>query len=629
MRKAIILISLIIFYFVSYAQEEWTLIHPYPTLNNLIDAHFVSEQEGWVVGTDGLIMYTEDGGNSWDIQHSDPDESIWSIFFIDDNEGWAVGWSSIYHTTNAGNTWEEQNRPPVLGDLTDVYFVNRDTGWIVGTYKIVLKTTDGGDNWTKIMNTLAGDKCFYSVSFTNELHGCAVGGQMTGVYDGFIMVTNDGGLAGHQAHLTQDGGETWDSIVYIGVTSSLVSFTSWGYNQGIAVGYAGSICKTLDGGNTWENLNSGMSSTIRQIGFFNSFDGFAIIGYYQTGSLIRSTDGGYTWHNDTLIDNGPFYKMWMSGSSCYLLNKSSQMMKTTNGGEDWELIDVPTITPYYNDLQFVNENTAYMCSSEGILVKTNDGGVTWLNKSLVDEYDLRSLFFINENKGWLIDYNGKTILRTTTGGDDWTFTTLGDVYIYQPESIFFINEDEGFVTTDEGVIFKTINGGDTWEEFYTFPTGSYSKIYFVSETEGWYKSGYGIYHTYDGGISWVNGQSFSNTALRSLFFLNNDKGWLGGGRGLVATYNSTVDINEFSHDFASVSVFPNPAHEDVIVNLHDESDQINDIKVFNIQGQWVLHISNLSETNSFKFNVSGLISGAYILHLTTPNRQYLVKFIKQ
>jgi len=697
MKNLAVLFFLILTFSISNAQEEWSLIHPYPTLNNLIDSHFISEQKGWVVGTDGLIMFTEDGGETWDIQHSNDDESFWSIFFIDDNEGWVVGWSSIYHTTNSGETWEYQNHPSVLGDLTDVFFTNHDTGWIVGTYKIILKTTDGGENWTKIMNTLTGDNCFYSVSFTDELHGCAVGGKMSNSDLGFIMITNDGGLtwnettplacnklnniffsdsvtawtcgyngelrktldggntwinksflynsfddihffddnhglllvSGYKVQLTQDGGETWDSTVYINGTSSQRSFSSFGDNQGITVGFHGSICKTLDRGNSWENLNDGISSTIYQMGFFNSLNGLAITGYWGDGDLIRTNDGGYNWYNDTLIENGPFYRLRIYGTSCYLLNSSSQMMKTTNCGEEWELLDVPDLTDFYFDLQFVNENTAYMCSSEGIIVKTNNGGITWIDKSISDEYNLNSLFFINENKGWFIDYTGKTILRTTTGGDDWTFTTLGDVYIFQPESIFFISENEGFATTGEGVIFKTIDGGDTWEEFYVFGTGMYSKIYFLNENEGWYKSNAGIYHTYDGGISWINGQSFSYTSMKGLFFLNDNQGWLCGGDGLVASYNSTVGINEFNENTVSVFVFPNPAHDDIEIKLHDKSDKINDIKLFNIQGQQLRHFANLSEINSFKFDISSLISGAYILHLSTEKRQNLVKFIVQ
>ena len=66
-------------------------------------------------------MYTDDGGDTWDIQHSNPQELFWSVFFIDDSEGWAVGWSSIYHTIDKGGTWERQQCPSMFGDLIEQY----------------------------------------------------------------------------------------------------------------------------------------------------------------------------------------------------------------------------------------------------------------------------------------------------------------------------------------------------------------------------------------------------------------------------------------------------------------------------------------------------------------------------
>ena len=117
MKKNAILISLIFFFSISNAQDEWTLLHPIPTINDLIDVHFVSDQKGWAVGTEGTILFTENGGTDWETQHSNPDEAFWSVFFIDEMEGWTVGWSKIYHTTDAGATWEQQDRPNVLGDL--------------------------------------------------------------------------------------------------------------------------------------------------------------------------------------------------------------------------------------------------------------------------------------------------------------------------------------------------------------------------------------------------------------------------------------------------------------------------------------------------------------------------------
>lgn len=114
-----------------------------------------------------------------------------------------------------------------------------------------------------------------------------------------------------------------------------------------------------------------------------------------------------------------------------------------------------------------------------------------------------------------------------------------------------------------------------------------------------------------------------------MYFLNNVMGWLCGLNGLVATYNSTVDINEVNDNAASASVFPNPAHNVIEVRLFDLTDKIIDIKVFNLQGKRIKYFPNLSEINSFKFYVSDLNKGTYIIHITSTNSKNLIKFIVQ
>jgi len=696
MKKVILLISIITLSFTSFAQDEWTLIHPYPTLSSLMGVHFISDQEGWVVGSDGLIMHTNDGCETWDIQHKNFDESFWSIFFIDDSEGWAVGWSNIYHTTNKGETWEKQTRPDVVGDLTDVYFVNPDTGWIVGTYKIVLKTTDGGDNWTEIMNNPGGGLSFWDVSFTDELNGCAVGGKIDNLYKAFVMVTSDGGLTWtdtsptgynrlnavefldsntgwacginrtllkttdggiswvnktenyfwstfHDIHffddstgllvgdgmvrLTFDAGHTWDSIVHFSDDSYMHAFSGWG-DGGVAVGWAGAISSTFDGGSSWENYKSNITTPFLDIGFLSSNRGYAISGYTNSKNLISSVDGGSSWIVDTIVENGPFYKMQVSGQCIYLLNSSSQLMKTTNAGADWQLLDVPSETSIYSDLNFVNENTGYLCSYEGILFKTNNGGLAWENHSLDPNFELSDMFFLNENLGWMLDRSARLVFRTTNGGNNWESGFVGDEYQNLPQSVFFINENEGFVTTSDGIIFKSTDGGETWEEFYYFSNGINSEIYFINETEGWYKSNTKVYHTFDGGSSWINEQEL-DAGLNCMFFFNNEQGWIGGGDGLVAFTSFTVNTNEFGEVKTSVTVFPNPAKDDIEIELYDNSDKINDIKIFSIQGKQVMHLENILKPNALNINISELIGGTYIICITSDKGENLVKFIVQ
>jgi len=249
--------------------------------------------------------------------------------------------------------------------------------------------------------------------------------------------------------------------------------------------------------------------------------------------------------------------------------------------------------------------------------------------SLSEDYNLTDLYFISESTGWLIDVAEKTILKTTNGGVDWTNTTLGDVYIFQPVSIFFKNEVEGFVTSEEGVLFKSDDGGATWDEFYTFSGGYASQIIFTSETEGWYKAATKVYHTMDGGISWSNPQSFGYSMIYSMFFLNNNRGWLGGANGMVATYSSTVGMDENTTNEPGLSVSPNPCVNQVEIKLSDQSNEMRQIIVFNLLGEQVIQYKNLPGPNQFTLNTSELKNGVYILQVNTDNGKNLIKFIKQ
>ena len=676
MRKLILLTFMLLFYGNSWSQDGWVQIHPYPTVNDLIDAHFISDDEGWIVGIDGLIMHTTDAGVNWDIQHSNPDQAFWSVFFVDDHEGWVCGWGHVYHTIDKGETWIHQNTPWCAGAFMDVFFINPDTGWIVGAYEIVLRTTNGGHTWEKIQNSIPEDKWFARVDFWDELHGCAVGSAPN--FNAFVMVTDDGGLtwmetsptdcadlteveyvdsliiwasgsdgyvmkstdggqtwvdmydeynsfrdihffndtsgillSSSHACLSFDAGETWDSVVY--ASTSIRSFMSWEENKGIAVGFHGSMSKTLDGGSSWESLDTSLSVSFFQMGFINPMDGYGIYGPY-TGGLARTHDGGYSWYSDTIFQDIPPHRMWVDGQSVFLINSDNQMAKTFDGGQNWEFLDAPAPDYFFTGFQFVNNNCGFLCGRYNEFYTSIDGGNTWQDKSLDSNRKLTSLFFLNENKGFLVDKESKRILRTTNAGDEWTIITLANFSgtIYEPVSLFFIGDIMGYASTDEGMLFKTTDGGNTWLPLHDFEYGNEkSRIFFVSENEGWYLQ-YGVYHTLDGGITWSDRVDFGlgMATGRSLFFLDENQGWMGGGYGLIAKYSGTVGLAETGRHNNSVTVFPNPARDVIQIFSHHDED-IDQVRIYDQMGKLVL----IKSAGFESIDISNLSPGFYIVEI--------------
>ena len=138
---------------------------------------FVDEQTGWAVGTNGTVKHTDDGGDNWDGQDSGTDEVLEGVAFVDEQTGWAVGREgTVVHTDDGGETWQDQN-PGTDATLTGVAFVDDEVGWAVGGTGTVVHTVDGGETW--VDQDSGTDESLYDVAFVDDVHGWAVGDNGT------------------------------------------------------------------------------------------------------------------------------------------------------------------------------------------------------------------------------------------------------------------------------------------------------------------------------------------------------------------------------------------------------------------------------------------------------------------
>jgi len=81
--------------------------------------------------------------------------------------------------------WFWQNPLPTGTDLNSVKFIDATTGWAVGNFGTILRTTNGGADWTS--QSSGTTEYLFGVSFTDENNGTAVG------LDGTILKTTNGG----------------------------------------------------------------------------------------------------------------------------------------------------------------------------------------------------------------------------------------------------------------------------------------------------------------------------------------------------------------------------------------------------------------------------------------------------
>ncbi len=104
-------------------------------------------QNGWAL-SDGAVMQTRDGGESWQLRYFDP-ALLNAIDVVSPSEVWVAGaWGHLLHTRN-GVAWSQV---PIGGPLGDHFFgyvkiIGTDRGWAWGTKCDILSTRDTGKTW--------------------------------------------------------------------------------------------------------------------------------------------------------------------------------------------------------------------------------------------------------------------------------------------------------------------------------------------------------------------------------------------------------------------------------------------------------------------------------------------------
>ena len=255
-------------------------------------------------------------------------------------------------------------------------------------------------------------------------------------------------------------------------------------NKGFAVGgdryFEGNIIKTLDGGTTWQKLDtSSMHSTngvdlqtLYSVDFFNDSIGEAV-GY--GGKIIRTEDGGNNWHTILHGTWSNFLKVKMiSPTNSFIVSSGSLFYSP----QYWYYFNIQESSYTLSDIEFTDNNNAYL-SGQGFVKKSVDNGVTWKTLDIKGDYFF-DIDFVNNNVGYICGWQGG-IYKTIDAGETWKIinnTNKAFSTRHHYENIDFLDEKTGVVCAYNGEILFTDNGGDSWIELKTDKNINFHSIYF-------------------------------------------------------------------------------------------------------------------------------------------------------
>lgn len=464
--------------------------------------NFVGKQVGYLLLTDGSVMRTADGGETFARQTAVPGTAASpgggnakpvDIAFTDEHTGLAfLAPNTVYSTTDDGVSWKPV--PAVdPGVISRVWFFDKTTGFAVGP-DTLLQTVDAGVTWKALPagagHSLTSIRCV-------DLKVC-------------LMTTQ----AGAVLLRTTDGGQTVTEITPASQAIFGAAFAS--ATRVVAVGANGATVVSDDGGVNYTPISRDIGGTYFGL---RTGPGTAVYAVGAKGGLAVSTDAGLTWKTLAVSTSADIQDVSFATATIgYALDRKGGLFKTANGGVSWQTLDTGT-TSAPQALATSGTDAVILVGPKGILRAVGTGQFTSVGGKTVSKAVLTA---VDSHNGVIAAYGAgtKNLFVSKNGGKTWTAVKVPGkkkgkktvpYLIAQPamrlgDSVAFPSAKVGYMLDTAGRLWKTTNGGKKWVDQLAVGTENGASLVF-SDTKNGFLSALSanqafVLRTTDGGAHW-------------------------------------------------------------------------------------------------------------------------------
>jgi len=343
----------------------------------------------------------------------------------------------------------------------------------------------------------------------------------------------------------------------------------------------------------WKLSYTGQNNWLKDVQFVSSTIGYAVgeskiplwfgQGARYRGSILRTFDGGETWEEMYTQDSAKFELRAMRGlhmispQEGWAVGDLGRILHTRDGWQTWEVQSSGHSKPQFDVFVSPDGRLGWIGTSPnaGHLLRTTNGGQTWISGmgnpapwgASTESMDW--LFVNGVWYGYAIGSvsTGGLFVRSVDGGRSWIRTTpaLADVHVHQVD---FVDPDHGWVAANDGRIYRTEDGGETWQysqmdknvhvmdvqfldRFHGYAVGArcpYPPNYWFQCTDSPDGTGRRIsaqvvfLTTDDGGRSWKSQTLPGDSVPVALDVLDPNHIWIVGERGMVLRYTSDAPL---------------------------------------------------------------------------------------
>ncbi len=223
---------------------------------------------------------------------------------------------------------------------------------IVGERGRVLVSRDAGRNWTRAQAPTRAT--LTGVDFHDARHGWAVG------HAGIIVRSHDGGLSWETVYAAPEEQRPLLDVLFASA------------EHGFAVGAYGLMLETRDGGDSWQPRRIGDGDQhLNQISAAST--GRLYIAA-EAGAVFRSDDDGQHWQRLHPPYAGSFFgSLPMNGQRVYVYGLRGHLFYSADAGGSWRPVQTGTMSLLTNGLR-VSADDVLFTGMDGVLLTGNDAG---------------------------------------------------------------------------------------------------------------------------------------------------------------------------------------------------------------------------------------------------------------
>jgi photosystem II stability/assembly factor-like uncharacterized protein len=644
------------------------------------------DRDAWDTPGIGVLKST-DGGTTWNatgLTFNPMGKNINKILInpLNPNRIFAASNVGIYRTKNGGTTWQIVYNG---SGVNDIKFKPGDTTIIYGSGSNFVRSSNGGNSFSKITATLPHDtgRVEFDVTAANSSVVYVVASRPNSTFEGVYKSTDSGltftnqsnspNILGYSDIGDDESGQAWydlaiavspsnENEVWVGGiniwkstnagvdwTVNTMWYTNSPYNyihcdihsvnfygDTLYVGSDGGVFYTPNHGSSWNDISAGLGVTqFYRLGCSKNNSEHIAAGAQDVGSNVYKNG---TWTHvygadgmEALISHG-------DENTIFVTYQMGGLLRSEDGGQNFvgakpvDSIDGGWITPYVQHP--VNPMVLYAGYKD--VWKTSDGGYSWfpISTDLTGGENINQLVIAPSNSNYIYASYNATLYYTSDEGANWN-TSVPNAGLYitgiavdptNPLRIWITatssSSDRVYYSSNGGAAFSNVTGNLTSMGFNCI-------VYQAGNNDGLYiGTELGVVYKDSTMAQWIPWDTDLPHVPVDELEIQYASGKLRAatyGRGIWdGPLSTTVGIAE--NQPYNCIVYPNPAKDFLNIQIKGLKTEKLEIRLFNIAGMQVKSMKvegNNAET--IRMDVSGLSAGNYYLGIYDGTRKVFSK----